>query len=321
MAKRKIIIDCDPGQDDAINLLLAFAATDELEILGVTTVAGNVPLELTQRNARLICDIAGRDDVSVYAGCSRPMVRALITAEKVHGTTGIDGIEITQPSRPPACGHAVDFIIDATLNATDAPVTLVLTGPLTNIAMAIVKQPSILDTVDQIVLMGGAMREGGNYSPSAEFNMLVDPHAAHVVFECGCPLVVFGLDVTHQLLATPERIDRIRGLNNRAATAAAAMLDFFNRHATAKYGSAGAPLHDPCTVAYLLKPDLFEFRHCNISVEIHSELTIGHTAVDFWGVTGKPGNASWAHTVNAERFYDILVECLGRYQCFCPASL
>jgi purine nucleosidase len=313
MAKRKIIIDCDPGQDDAVNLLLAFAATDELEILGVTTVAGNVPLELTQRNARLICDIAGRDDVCVYAGCSRPLVRSLITAEKVHGTTGIDGIEITQPSRPLASGHAVDFIIDSALNATDGPITLVPTGPLTNIAMAIVKQPSILDNVDQIVLMGGAMREGGNYSPSAEFNMLVDPHAAHVVFECGRPIVVFGLDVTHQLLATRERIDRIRALNNRAAAATAGMLDFFNRHDTEKYKSDGAPLHDPCTVAYLLKPDLFEFKDCNISVEIHSELTMGHSAVDFWGVTGKGSNASWAHAVDAEGFYDLLVEYLDRY--------
>ncbi len=313
MAKRKIIIDCDPGQDDAVNLLLAFAATDELEILGVTTVAGNVPLELTQRNARLICDIAGRDDVCVYAGCSRPLVRSLITAEKVHGRTGIDGIEITQPSRPLASAHAVDFIIDAALNATEGPVTLVPTGPLTNIAMAIVKQPSILDNVDQIVLMGGAMREGGNYSPSAEFNLLVDPHAAHVVFECGRPIVVFGLDVTHQLLATRERIDRIRALNNRAATATAGMLDFFTRHDTEKYKSDGAPLHDPCTVAYLLRPDLFEFRDCNISVEIHSELTMGHSAVDFWGVTGKGSNASWAHAVDAEGFYDLLVEYHDRY--------
>ncbi len=312
MAKRKIILDCDPGQDDAINLLLAFAATDELEILGVTTVAGNVPLHLTQRNARLICDIAGRDDVCVYAGCSRPMVRSLVTAEQVHGMTGVDGIEITQPSRPLASAHAVDFIIDATLNAQNGPVTLVPTGPLTNIAMAIVKEPAILEQVEQIVLMGGAMREGGNFSPSAEFNMLVDPHAAHVVFECGRPIVTFGLDVTHQLLATRERIDRMRALKTRTATAAADMLDFFNRHDTEKYKSDGAPLHDPCTVAYLLKPDLFECKACNISIEIHSELTMGHSAVDFWGVTGKDSNALWAYDVDAEGFYDLLVEHLGR---------
>ena len=313
MTPRKIIIDCDPGQDDAVNLLLAFAATDELEVVGVTTVAGNVPLELTERNARLMCDIAERDDVEVYAGCSRPLVRSLITAEKVHGWTGIDGIEIVQPSRPLMSQHAVDFIVDALLSTEDGPITLVPTGPLTNIAMAIVKEPAILDAVDQIVLMGGAMREGGNHSPSAEFNILVDPHAAQVVFECGTPIVAMGLDVTHQVLSTRERIERIRSVNNAPALATAGMLDFFNRHDTSKYGILGAPLHDPCTVAWLLKPELFELKKCNISVETQSELTAGHTAVDFWGVTGKAANAEWAHAVDAEGFYDLLVEYLERY--------
>ena len=312
MTKRKIIIDCDPGQDDAINLLLAFAARDELEIVGITAVAGNVPLELTERNARLMCDVGGRDDVYVYAGCSRPMVRSLVTAEKVHGRTGIDGIEITQPSRPLESQHAVDFIVDVLLASEDGPVTLVPTGPLTNIAMAIIKEPAILDAVDQIVLMGGAMREGGNHSPSAEFNMLVDPHAAKVVFECGTPIVAMGLDVTHQVLASKERIARIREVGNASATATAVMLEFFNRHDTAKYKSLGAPLHDPCTVAYLLKPGLFELKKCNISVETESELTAGHTAVDFWGVTGKPANAEWAFGVDADGFYDLLTEYLGK---------
>jgi purine nucleosidase len=313
MAKRKIIIDCDPGQDDAVNLLLALAASDELEILGITTVAGNVPLELTQRNARLICDLAGRPDVDVYAGCSRPMVRELITAEKVHGMTGIDGMEIGEPSRPLGDSHAVDFIIETAMNAGDSPLTLVPTGPLTNIAMAISKQPELLNNVEQIVLMGGALREGGNFSPSAEFNMLVDPHAAHVVFECGRPVVAFGLDVTHQLLATPARVARIRELDNSAATATADMLEFFNRHDTEKYGYSGAPLHDPCTVAWLLRPELFELKHCNVSVEIYSRLTWGHTAVDFWNVTDRPHNTQWAHGVDAQGFYDLLVEYLGRY--------
>ena len=310
---RRVIIDCDPGQDDAINLLLAFAATDELEIVGVTTVAGNVPLELTERNARLMCDIAGRDDIDVYAGCSRPLVRKLVTAEKVHGWTGIDGIDIGQPSRALQSQHAVDFIVEALLSTEDGPITLVPTGPLTNIAMAIVKEPAVLDAVDQIVLMGGAMREGGNHSPSAEFNILVDPHAAHVVFECGTPIVAMGLDVTHQVLATRERIERIRSLDNAAAVATADMLDFFNRYDTDKYKSLGAPLHDPCTVAWLLKPELFELKKCNIAVEINSELTAGHTAIDFWGVSGRAANAEWAHEVDADGFYDLLVEYLARY--------
>ena len=313
MNKRRIIIDCDPGQDDAVNLLLAFAAREELEVLGVTAVAGNIPLPLTERNARLVCDIAGREDVPVHAGCARPLVRAPITAESVHGSTGIDGIEIREPMHRLSPVHAVDFIVETLQAATYQPVTLVPTGPLTNIAMAIERAPSILRNVEQIVLMGGAMREGGNFTPSAEFNILVDPHAARIVFDCGRPIIAFGLDVTHQVLATPGRIQRVRELGNGPAVATADMLGFFNRHDTAKYGTEGAPLHDPCTVAYLLRPELFELKECNLSVEVHSELTMGHTAVDFWGVTDKPANVSWAHRVDADGFYELLVSYLGRF--------
>ena len=313
MAKRPIIIDCDPGQDDAICLLLAMSSPDELDILGVTTVAGNVPLALTERNARQIRDIAGRSDVKIYAGCSKPMVCDLVTAERVHGKTGIDGIEIVEPKQPLEDKHAVDFIIE-TLNGADREsITLVPMGPLTNIAQAFTKDPSILEKVEQIVMMGGAMREGGNHSPSAEFNILVDPHAADTVFRCGRPITVMGLDVTHQVLATPERRDRIRAIDNEAARATAGMLDFFNRHDTVKYGSLGAPLHDPCTIAFLLKPDLFEGKLCNISVETESELTIGNTAVDFWHVTDRPKNATWIHAVDADGFYDLLCERLSRF--------
>ena len=313
MAKRPIIIDCDPGQDDAICLLLEMSSPDELDILGVTTVAGNVPLALTERNARQIRDIAGRGDVPVYAGCSKPMFRDLITAEKVHGKTGIDGIEIVEPKQPLEEQHAVDFIIETLKAADRESITLVPMGPLTNIGQAFTKDPSILEKVEQIVLMGGAMREGGNYSPSAEFNILVDPHAADVVFRCGRPITVMGLDVTHQVLATPARRDRIRAIENEAARATAGMLDFFNRHDTVKYGSNGAPLHDPCTVACLLRPDLFEGKLCNISVETESELTMGNTAVDFWRVTDRPKNATWIHAVDADGFYDLLVERLSRF--------
>lgn len=310
MSPRQIIIDCDPGQDDAINLLLAFASR-ELDILGVTAVAGNVPLDLTGRNARLMCDIADRSDVPVFAGCSRPLVRPLMTAENVHGSTGIDGIEIVEPRTPLAARHAVDFIIDALHAAGEQGVTLVPTGPLTNVAMAIVKAPSILPKIREIVLMGGAMREGGNHSPSAEFNMLVDPHAADIVFRCGRPIVAMGLDVTHQVRSTKARTDRIRALGTRPALATAGMLDFFRRHDSSKYGQDGAPLHDPCTIAWLLQPSLFEGRDCNITVETGSELTIGHTAVDFWGVTGRPANALWMHQVDADGFYDLLTERLS----------
>lgn len=312
MAGRPIIIDCDPGQDDAINLLLAMSSPDELDILGITTVAGNVPLALTERNARQICDIAGRTDMKVFAGCERPMRRELLTAEHVHGKTGIDGVEITSPGTPLGEQHAVDFIIEA-LSTTAEPLTLVPTGPLTNIATAIERAPAILDNVAEIVLMGGAMREGGNHSPSAEFNILVDPHAADLVFRCGKPITVLGLDVTHQVLATPGRRDRIREINNDAGRATAGMLDFFNRHDTVKYGSLGAPLHDPCTVAFLLAPNLFEGKACNLTVETASELTMGHTAVDFWHVTDRPDNVTWIWSVDADGFYDLLIERLERY--------
>ena len=312
MAGRPIIIDCDPGQDDAINLLLAMSSPDELDILGITTVAGNVPLALTERNARQICDIAGRTDMKVFAGCERPMQRELLTAEHVHGKTGIDGVEITSPETPLGEQHAVDFIIEA-LSTTAEPLTLVPTGPLTNIATAIERAPAILDNVAEFVLMGGAMREGGNHSPSAEFNILVDPHAADLVFRCGKPITVLGLDVTHQVLATPGRRDRIREINNDAGRATAGMLDFFNRHDTVKYGSLGAPLHDPCTVAFLLAPNLFEGKACNLTVETASELTMGHTAVDFWHVTDRPDNVTWIWSVDADGFYDLLIERLERY--------
>ena len=310
---RKIIIDCDPGQDDAVALLLAIASPDELDLLGITTVAGNVPLEPTQRNARMMCDIAGRQDVPVHAGCAAPMVRQLVTAEAIHGETGINGIDVFEPETPLQSEHAVDFIIDTLLNAEDASVTLVPTGPLTNIATAIEKEPAILPRIDRIVIMGGAMREGGNRTPSAEFNILVDPDAADIVLRCGRPITQMGLDVTHQVLSTRERVERIKALGNSVADATAGMLSFFDRFDTKKYTSKGAPLHDPCTIAWLLKPELFTGKDCNVSVETQSELTLGHTAVDFWHVTDRPINVHWVYEVDADGFYDLLVERLATF--------
>jgi len=310
---RKIILDCDPGQDDAVAILLALASPDELELLAITTVAGNVPLQPTQRNARMMCDIAGRQDILVYAGCADPLMRTLVTAEAIHGPTGINGIDIFEPETPLQEDHAVDFIIDTLMNADEASITLVPTGPLTNIATAINREPAILTSIEHIVLMGGAMREGGNRTPSAEFNILVDPHAADIVFRCGRPITAMGLDVTHQVLSTRDRVERIRALDNPVAVATAGMLSFFDRYDTVKYTSKGAPLHDPCTVAWLLRPDLFVGKDCNISVETQSELTMGHTAVDFWHVTDRPINASWIHAVDADGFYELLLERLARY--------
>ncbi len=312
---RKVIIDCDPGQDDAIALFLAMAAADELDILGITTVAGNVPLVLTQRNARMMCDIADRRNLGVYAGCERPMRREPITAEYIHGDTGIDGIEVFEPRTPLQGRHAVDFIVDTLLDAArkKVSVTLIPTGPMTNLGTAIEREPRILDAVERIVSMGGAMREGGNRSPSAEFNVLADPDAADIVFNCGRPITAMGLDVTHQVLSTRDRVARIRALGNPVAEATAGMLGFFHRYDTKKYGSEGAPLHDPCTIAWLLDPALFRTKACNLAVETRSDLTLGHTAVDFWHVTDRPHNVEWAYEVDADGFYDLLVERLAGF--------
>jgi purine nucleosidase len=309
----KIIIDSDPGQDDVINLLLAMSSPEELDILGLTAVAGNVPLDLTQRNTRIVCEMAQRTDLKVYAGCERPMVRDLVTAEYVHGESGIDGFAVYEPEHPLEQQHAVDYIVETLRAADEDSITLVPTGPLTNIAAALVKDPSIATKVHNIVLMGGAMREGGNCTPSAEFNIYVDPHAAQVVFDCGRPLTIMGLDVTHQVLVTQERVQRIRDIGTKVALDAADLLDFFDRHDTQKYKSSGAPLHDPCTIAYLLQPELFAGKQCNVSVETESELTMGHTAVDFWRVTEKPHNANWIHQVDAEGFFDLLTARLSRF--------
>jgi len=314
MSRQRIIIDCDPGQDDAVALFLAMASPEEFEILGITAVAGNVPLELTQRNVRLMCDIAGREDIPVFAGCDRPMVRDLLTAEKVHGKTGIDGVEIVEPQTPLQEQHAVDFIVETLRAAEDESVTLVPTGPLTNIGTVIDRAPDVLAKIRQLVIMGGAMREGGNYSPSAEFNILVDPHAAAIVFGCGRPITSMGLDVTHQVLSTRARVERIRALGNPVAEATAGMLGFFERHDSKKYGVEGAPLHDPCTIAWLLDPQLFEGKFCNLSVETQSELTMGHTAIDLWHVTDRPHNVNWIYSVDADGFYDLLTDRLARFE-------
>jgi len=311
---RPVIIDCDPGQDDAVMLLMAMAAPRELDILGITTVAGNVPLALTQRNARLMTELAGRPDLAVYAGSERPMYRDLITAEYIHGQTGIDGADIHEPANPLRAEHAVDFILSTLETASPDSVTLVATGPLTNLGWALERRPDLAGRLREIVLMGGAMREGGNYTPSAEFNMRVDPDAAQRVLRCGRPLTIAPLDVSHQVIVQREVLDRLRRLKSAAATATLGMLEFFNRHDAAKYGTEGAPLHDPCTIAWLLRPTLFEGKRCNVEVETVSPLTLGHTAVDFWGVTDRPVNALWLHAIDAAGFFELMIESLNRYE-------
>ncbi len=311
-APRKIIIDTDPGQDDAVAILLALASPEEIEVLGITAVAGNVPLELTARNARIVCELAGRTDIPVYAGCDRPLGRDLVTAEHVHGKTGLDGPDLPEPTMPLAEGHAVDFIIDSLRAAPAGSITLCPLGPLTNIATALQKAPDIAPKIAEIVLMGGGYFEGGNITPAAEFNIYVDPQAADIVFKCGAPIVVMPLDVTHKALVTQPRNDAFRALGTRVGVAVAEMTDFFERFDKEKYGSAGAPLHDPCVTAYLIRPQLFSGRHINVEIETQSELTLGMTVADWWRVTDRAPNALFIGDLDADGFFALLTERLAR---------
>jgi purine nucleosidase len=308
---RKIIIDTDPGQDDALAILLALASP-ELEVVGITAVAGNVPLPLTQKNARIVCELAGRPDVRVFAGAPRPLVRPLVTAEEVHGKSGLDGPELPDPQMPLQEQNAVDFIVETIMNEPEGTITLCPIGPLTNIALALVREPRIAGRIREIVLMGGGYFEQGNVTPSAEFNIYVDPHAAATVFSAGIPIVMMPLDVTHKALTTRARVEAFRAMGTRVGTAAAELLDFFERFDEQKYGSDGGPLHDPCVIARLLKPELFAGRHCNVEIETSSELTMGSTVVDWWGVTDRPKNAHVMRDIDAEGFFALLIERLAR---------
>ena len=308
---RSIIIDTDPGQDDAVAILLALASP-ELNVLGITAVAGNVPLTLTTRNARILLELAGRQDVPVYAGAARPMVRPLVTAEYVHGKTGLDGPDLPEPTMALTPGDATDFIIRTLREHPPGSVTLCPLGPLTNIGLALVRAPDIATRIAEIVLMGGGCFEGGNITPAAEFNIFVDPHAAEVVFKSGVPITVMPLDVTHQVLSTRARIAAIRAIGNRSGEVVAQMLEFFERFDVAKYQSDGGPLHDPCVIAYLLQPGLFEGRYINVEIETRSELTMGMTVADWWGVTGRPANARFMRKVDADAFFSLLCERLAR---------
>ncbi|MCJ8054276.1 nucleoside hydrolase [Shinella curvata] len=308
---RKIIIDTDPGQDDAAAIMLALGSP-ELEILGITTVAGNVPLSRTSTNARIILEFCARTDVKVFAGADKPIARPLITAEHVHGKTGLDGPELHEPQMPLQAQHAVDFIIETLRGEPAGTVTLCTLGPLTNIATAIQKAPDIAGRVRELVMMGGGFFEGGNITPAAEFNIYVDPEAAAVVFQSGIPIVMMPLDVTHKVLTLKSRVARLREIGNRPATALVEMLEFFERFDVEKYGSDGGPLHDPTVIAYLLKPELFAGRDCNVEVETASPLTVGMTVVDWWQVTGRKHNARVMKDVDADGFFALLTERVGR---------
>ena len=303
-----IIIDTDPGQDDAVAILLALASP-ELDVLGITTVAGNVPLATTTRNALTTVELAGRP-CPVRAGCDRPLRRDPVTAEHVHGDTGLDGYDLPAPTTEAVEGDAVDWMID-TLRAAHAPVTICPLGPLTNIGTLLSRAPDVAPKIARIVLMGGAYFEVGNITPAAEFNIYVDPEAAEIVFKSGIPLTVVPLDVTHEVLTTAARTDAIEAAG-RVGPAVAGWLRFFDRFDREKYGSEGGPLHDPCTIAWLLRPDLFTGREINVEIETRSDLTRGMTVADWWRVTDRPANALFLGDVDADGVFEMLTERLAR---------
>ena len=308
---RKIIIDTDPGQDDAVAILLALASP-ELELLGITCVAGNVPLPLTARNARIVCELAGRTEMRVFTGCDRPLKRTLVTAEHVHGKTGLDGADLPDPAMPLQSDHAVDFLINTLRQEPAGSVTLVPIGPLTNIATAMARAPDIVPRIGRIVLMGGAYFEVGNITPAAEFNIYVDPDAAEIVFRSGAPMTMVPLDVTHRALTTRPRVEAFRALPGRVGPAVAGWTDFFERFDMEKYGSEGAPLHDPCTIAWLLRPELFSGRDINVEIETEGRLTLGMTVADYWRVTDRAPNVTFLRDIDADGFFALLTERLAR---------
>ncbi len=280
-------------------------------MLAITAVAGNVPLDLTVTNSLALVELAGREDVPVYRGAAEPMVKELVTAEYVHGPTGLDGADLTPPSLEETPGHAVDQIINI-IESHSEPVTVCTLGPLTNIGMALDRAPSIAGNISEIVTMGGGFFEGGNTTPAAEFNMYVDPHAADIVFRCGAPIVLMPLDVTHDALTTTERLERFSAMGTAAGRATAGMLDYYQRWDMEKYSMPGGPLHDPTVIAYLLKPELFTGKQVNVAIETEARLTEGMTVVDWWGVLNAEPNAVVMNEIDDEGFFNLLFERIGR---------
>ena len=310
MSARKIIIDTDPGQDDALAILLALGSP-ELDVVGITAVAGNVPLSYTTRNALLVCELAGRVDVPVFAGCERPMIRPLVTAENVHGKTGLDGPDWGPPQLKVRPQHAVDWIIQTLMAADDGEFTFCPIGPVTNLAMAMVREPGIIPKLREIVTMGGGFFVGGNITPAAEFNVYVDPHAASVMYQSGVPIVTMPLDVTHSALMDRKWIESIRDIGGPIGKKTAEMLSFYERFDLERYGGQGGPLHDPATIAYLLCPELYAGKDVFVEIETQSELTMGMTVVDYWNNRGQPSNCHWVGEVDSEAFFELIRERLG----------
>jgi purine nucleosidase len=309
---RAIIIDTDPSPDDAVAFLMALGSPDELELLAITTVGGNVPLRYTTRNALMALELAGRTDVPVYAGAEGPFARSLETAEHVHGNTGFEGYDLPEPVTKPAEGFAADKIVELVMSRPEKTVTLCCLAPLTNLALALAKEPRLAERLEGIVLMGGARSEGGNITPAAEYNIFVDPEAAKRVFACGAPIVMIPLDCTHKALTTKARLDRLRAAGGPHMEAFYHLLTANKQFDEKLWAGDGGPLHDPTVTAFLLKPELFRGRIVNVEIACGDELTRGMTVIDWRSTTGRPPNTLVLTEIDAEGYFDLVIERLKR---------
>ena len=309
MQKEKIILDCDPGHDDAVAIMLA-AINPKIELLGITVVAGNQKLEKTVNNALKVCNHLNLN-VPVYSGMSRPMIREQLIADDIHGETGLDGPKFEELKIKAENKHAVNFIIDTLMNS-DEKITLVPTGPLTNIGMAIRFEPKIIEKINRIVLMGGSYQLG-NMTPAAEFNILADPDAAHIVFSSGVKIVMMGLDLTRQASATKEVVEKIKSLNNKASKLFVDLMEFFAASQKNVFGWSAPPVHDPTTIAYIIDPECIEVKPMFCEIELWSERSYGRTLCDYFGILKKEPNVDVAVKLDFDRFWNLVYENLKLY--------
>ena len=310
--KRNLIIDTDPGADDVVALLLALASPDELNVMAITTVAGNVRVDKTSRNARLAREWAGREEVPVYAGAGKPMVRTPIYAENIHGKEGLPGIEVHEPAKGLADGSAVQYLIDTLSKAAPHSITVAMLGPQTNLALALIQAPGITQGIKEVVVMGGAHFNGGNITPVAEFNIFADPDAAKVVLASGVKLTYVPLDVTHKILTSEPRLKQIQALNNQAGKLVSAILNEYVMADMVHYGLTGGPVHDASVIAWLLKPELFSGKPVNVAIDNREGLGLGQTVADWYDALGQTKNVFWVENGDAQGFFDLLTERLGR---------
>jgi len=310
--KIDLIIDTDPGADDVVALLLALASPEQLNVRAITTVAGNVRLDKTSRNARLAREWAGREEIPVYAGAPRPLVRSPIYAENIHGQEGITGVPVHEPAKGLESKNAVNYLIETLTAAKPGSVTIAMLGPQTNLALALTQAPGIAKGIKEVVVMGGAHFNGGNITPVAEFNLYADPHAADVVLNSGVKLTYIPLDVTHKILTSEARLKQIASLGNTAGKLVGGILNEYVKGDMEHYGLPGGPVHDASVIAYLLEPGLFTGREVNLVIDTREGPTFGQTIADWYNTLDQPKNAFWVENGNAQGFFDLLTARLGR---------